>query len=128
RPRPPRPGDGDRPGTRRARAGGDPMKSDLRLYARLLREARPFWLHMGLLLALSLLATPVALLVPLPLKIAVDSVIGDHPAPAALRAVLPDDGTGLLVGIAFLLVVIALLQQGLRLLTSVLQAYVGERL
>jgi ATP-binding cassette, subfamily B, bacterial len=108
------------------------VKGDARLYLRLLREARPYWLHMAGLLGLSLLATPAALLIPLPLKIAVDSVLGDHPAPGYLRALLPDSlinsDSGLLVTIAVLLVAIAVVQQVLRLATTVLQAYTGERL
>src|SRR3954452_10489075 len=100
------------------------MNSDLRIYARLMREARPFWPHMGGLLALSLLATPAALLVPVPLKIAVDSVIGDHPAPAFL----PSSGTALLIAVAALVILITAVQQLLRLATSVLQAFTGERL
>src|SRR4051794_39196487 len=100
------------------------MSSDLRIYSRLLREARPYWRHMAALLALSLLATPAALLVPVPLKIAIDSVIGDHPAPAFL----PSSDTGLLIAIAALVILITALQQLLRLAASVLQAYTGERL
>src|SRR3954447_10798787 len=100
------------------------MSSDLRIYSRLLREARPYWRHMAALLALSLLATPAALLVPVPLKLAVDSVIGDHAAPAFL----PSSDTGLLIAIAALVILITALQQLLRLATSVLQAFTGERL
>jgi len=35
--------------------------SDLRILKRLLDEARPFWLHVGIIFGLSLLATPLAL-------------------------------------------------------------------
>ena len=45
-------------------------------YQRLLRQARPYWLHIAGILLLDLLSTPLALLTPLPLKIAVDSVLG----------------------------------------------------
>jgi ATP-binding cassette subfamily B protein len=100
------------------------MSGDLRLYGRLLREARAYWRHMAGLLMLSLLAIPVVLLVPLPLKIAVDSVIGDQPAPGFL----PHSGTALLVALCGLLVLIAVVQQALRLTTTILQAYTGERL
>ncbi|HEY3018588.1 MAG TPA: ABC transporter ATP-binding protein, partial [Solirubrobacteraceae bacterium] len=65
-------------------------------------------------------------------KIAVDSVLGPHPAPGVLRALLPDALTGsptaLLVVVAAMVVVIAALQQALRLVTAVLQAFTGERL
>src|SRR5258708_15759761 len=63
--------------------------SDLTLYVRLLREARPHWPLVGALFLLSLLSTPIALLMPLPLKIAIDSVLGSGPFPASLQARLP---------------------------------------
>jgi len=46
------------------------------LYRRLLNHARPYQFHIVGMLLLGLLATPLALLTPLPLKIAIDSVIG----------------------------------------------------
>ena len=54
---------------------------DLVLLRRLLRQAQPYWAHIAGFFLLSLLATPLALLMPLPLKIAVDSGIGSlrHP-------------------------------------------------
>src|SRR5256885_11440061 len=63
--------------------------SDLALYRRLLRQARPYWLHLAGLFAIGLLASPLALLDPVPLKIVFDSVLGSHPLPAYVRAVLP---------------------------------------
>jgi ATP-binding cassette subfamily B protein len=43
-----------------------------------------------LLFVLGLAATPLALLQPLPIKIAVDSVLGDHPLPRFVGALVPD--------------------------------------
>src|SRR5437763_2004726 len=62
---------------------------DLTLYLRLFRCARPCWPHLVGLFLLSLLATPLALLVPLPLKIALDSGLGSRPLPHLLRPFLP---------------------------------------
>src|SRR5262245_27873082 len=59
------------------------------LVLRLIRAARPCWMPMAGAFLLSLLATPLALLAPLPFKIAVDSVVGSHPLPHALTAWLP---------------------------------------
>jgi ATP-binding cassette, subfamily B, bacterial len=59
------------------------------LYGRLMREARPYWLQIAGLFALGMLSSVFALLTPLPLKIAVDSVVGSHPLPAGLALVLP---------------------------------------
>lgn len=87
--------------------------ADRALYRRLLSEARPCW---GLILAtfgVALLASPLALLAPFPLKVAVDCIIGAKPLPEFLRFFMPDDGAnpigamivltvGLVLGIAFL--------------------------
>src|SRR5207237_5977609 len=63
------------------------------LYRRLLREARPFWMHIAGLLVLAVISSVLTLLVPLPLKLAVDSVIGSRHLPAPLDA-LPDAISG----------------------------------
>src|SRR2546423_998355 len=68
--------------------------SDLALYRRLLRQARPYWLHLALLFCIGVLASPIALLNPVPLKIVVDSVIGTRPLPPAVRALLPETIAG----------------------------------
>ena len=36
--------------------------SDIALYRRLLRQARPYWLHLAVLFGIGLLASPIALL------------------------------------------------------------------
>jgi ATP-binding cassette subfamily B protein len=106
--------------------------SDVRLYARLLRQARGCWRHIGLMFFLSLLATPLMLLTPLPIKIAVDSIIGNQPLPGFLDPVLPaaatDSEHGLFLLVAVLVVGIALLTQVQSLGAEVLGAYIGERL
>src|SRR5438552_1190589 len=78
-----------------------------------------------------MLASPLALLDPVPLKIVFDSVLGSHPLPAYVRAVLPSAVLGsagaLLVAIGLLLGVAALTQLQ-ALANRFMQAYVGERL
>src|SRR3989441_1025356 len=105
--------------------------SELALYRRLLRQARPYWLHLAGLFGIGLLASPLALLDPVPLKIVFDSVLGSHPLPAYVRAVLPSGVLGsagaLLVAIGLLLGV-AVLTQLQALANRFMQAYVGERL
>ncbi len=64
--------------------------SALAVYRRAFKEVRPFWPHLGVILILGLAATPIALLTPLPLKIIVDSVLGQQPLPAQLARMLPD--------------------------------------
>lgn len=59
------------------------------VYRRVLTEARPYWPHLILALLIGLLSIPTALLLPLPLKIELDSVLGSHPLPAFLSYVVP---------------------------------------
>jgi len=102
------------------------------LYARLLRQAQPYWLHLAALFVVSLLSIPLALLIPLPVKIAVDNVISSHSLPGFFEAVLPAaatrSGAGVLVFAALLLVSIALLEQIQGLFSSLLRTYLGEKL
>jgi ATP-binding cassette subfamily B protein len=104
----------------------------LNLYRRLLLQARPYWLHMLGCLALNLLSIPLALLAPLPLKLAVDSVLGSQPIPGFLQALLPPparaSASALLVSTAVLLVLIALARHLQTLATSVLYTYTSEQL
>src|SRR5207245_5754009 len=58
---------------------------DLALYRRLARQAAASWHLVAVLFLVSLLASPLALLAPLPLKIAVDSVLGSRPLPGLLE-------------------------------------------
>ena len=106
--------------------------SDLTLYRRLGREVRPYWGHLLGLVLLGLLASPIALLTPVPLKIAVDNVLGAQPLPRALAVVLPDalaaSRNGLLLCAVLLLVVIGLLGQLRELAFGVLKTWIGERL
>ena len=106
--------------------------SDLALLRRLLRQALPSWPHIGGLMLVSLLATPLALLVPLPLKIVVDSVIGSRPLPGFLDALLPEAATrssaAVLITAVGLVLAVALLSEMQELAEGVLREYAGEKL
>src|SRR5262249_53464824 len=97
--------------------------SDWKLLARLLRQARPYWPHLVVLLVLSLLAMPLALLLPLPLAMVVDGLAGSDPIPGFVRPLLPEGAAislaNLIVLAAFLLVGVSLLDQVQKLATSV---------
>src|SRR5262249_36910870 len=56
---------------------------------RLFRRVRPCWPHLGIRFLLHLVSTPVALLMPLPLMIAVDSALGAQPLPGFRESILP---------------------------------------
>jgi ATP-binding cassette subfamily B protein len=99
---------------------------------RLLRQARPYGLQLAGIFLLSLLSTPFALLTPLPLKIAVDSVLAHRPLPRFLHAWLGDGLTqspGALLALAVgLLVGVAVLTQLRDFANAFLTAYTGEKL
>ena len=104
---------------------------DFTLYRRLLRQARPYWPHLGVLFGLSLLATPVALLAPVPLKLVVDSVLGSRPLPHLLAVWFPGAAGSVAAGLALaigLLIAVTLLAQLLSIVTTWLRAYIGEYL
>jgi ATP-binding cassette subfamily B protein len=114
----------ERAGSSGAAAGA--RVSDLALYRRLLGEARPYWPHIAGIFLTGLAATPIALLTPLPLKVAVDSVIGSKPAPGFLA--WAGRGTGLLAAVIGLALLVALLDQLQRLADTLLGTYTGEKL
>jgi ATP-binding cassette, subfamily B, bacterial len=97
-----------------------------------LAQLRGHWPAIGLLLLVDLLATPALLLLPVPLKVAVDSVLGDAPLPGFLDPVVPDWFTGTDLRLLF---VVALLQilivgggEAQRLASYVLHTRTGERI
>src|SRR4026208_1684728 len=96
------------------------------------QQARPYWPHLCGIFLLSFLSTPFALLSPLPLKIAVDSVLDSHPLPRFLNdrlpPGLPHSPTGLLFLAVGLLVGVAVLTQLRDFANALLTAYTGEKL
>ena len=103
-----------------------------RIGPRLMAETRPFWPSVLLLFVVDLLATPLVLLAPVPLKIAVDNVLGGEPLPPYLDAVLPDQVTGseigLLAATAILQVLVVVLAQLQQMGSYVLRVRTGERM
>jgi len=99
---------------------------------RLVLLARPYWGHIAASFAVGLLGIPLALLVPVPLKIAVDNVLGGQPLPGLLGRMFPPDAastaTALLAAAAALMIVIALLAHLQSALGSLLTMYTGKRL
>lgn len=92
-----------------------PESGDLGLLRRALREARPYRGRILSILAVSLAAVPLALLGPVPLKMAVDNVLGSEPLSGVLGALVPawfeESATRLLILTAVLQVVIVVLIQ-----------------
>ncbi len=106
--------------------------SNLVLYRRLGQQARPYWCQFLGILLLSLLSPPLALLAPLPLKIAVDNVVHSHPLPRFLDAWLPEalkqSPQSVLLFAVLLLVGVTLATELRDLSSQWLAAYTGEKL
>jgi ATP-binding cassette subfamily B protein len=106
--------------------------TDVVLFRRLLGLARPYWPHVVALFLLSLFSGPLALLAPLPLKIAVDSVIGSRPLPRLAEPLVPDalvrSPATLLALAVGLMMAVALLSQLQGLASTLQRAYVREKL
>jgi ATP-binding cassette subfamily B protein len=109
------------------------QRSNSAVLRRAVKLARPCWPHLSGIVLLSLLSAPVTLLAPLPLKIAVDSVLGTHALPGWLHLLpLPARwlraSNGGLVVCALLLLGIALLNCFQSLASWLLSTYTGEKL
>jgi ATP-binding cassette subfamily B protein len=102
------------------------------ILSRVIKQARSYWANLVVLVVLSVTAAPLALLLPLPLKIAVDNVIGSKPIPAFLAGLFPSDKSSIAVTMlaiaAGLLVLTTLLLYVQFLSTTILQTYIGEKL
>ncbi len=112
--------------------GSRSLHSDIVICRRLAHELWPYWPHLGATFLVSLLAIPFVLLSPLPLKIAVDSVIGTKPVPEFLSWALPQSVSAsrdkLLIVVTALYLIIALSHQLQLMCTALLRTYAGERL
>ena len=108
------------------------VTGNVAVFRRLLLEARPYWPHILLLSFVNLLATPIALLTPVPLKIAVDSIASTSPLPSLYRLVLPASGQSSIGAIVFvtatLMVLIAAVDELQSFGAWLLETSTGERL
>ena len=102
------------------------------MFGRILGEAKPYRAGIGVLFLVHVLATPLALLLPVPLQVAVDVGLGDEPVPRWLRAIAPDawltSTSGVVAVAGGLLVLISVVTQAQALAAWVLQTWIGERL
>ncbi len=93
-------------------------------------QARRYWPHIAAFLVVSLLSTPLTLLIPVPLRLVVDSVLGSRPIPPVIAAIVPQftSTAGKLLAVAAILnVAVVLLVYLQSLMSWLLQTYVGER-
>ena len=90
------------------------QRPDSQLYSKLRSIAHPFLPHLLGVLMLELLSTPLTLLAPIPLQIAVDSVVHLKPVPSAFRWILGNPvgkPQSLLLGVCMLSLGIVLVGQ-----------------
>ena len=110
----------------------EPAVRDRDLLRRIYGETRGYRLHIVGIFVISLIATPLALLGPIPLKIAVDSVLGSEPVPAILKPAVPgwfqSTEFRLLLFAAGLQVLIVLLGHLQSMGKYLLETYTGEKL
>jgi ATP-binding cassette subfamily B protein len=108
--------------------------STWQIYRSLLSEARPFWSFIAAVFALNLLATPLKLLAPVPLKIVVDYVLvfGEEPVakPFAIGVPFLENSSqqSLLILAIVLLLAIAFISYLNALLIRLLHGYTAEKL
>lgn len=108
-----------------------PQRSDTFLLRRILRESRKYLPHLGGVLILELLSTPLSLLGPVPLKLAVDSVVHHRALPGWLTGWLPagpERPQSLLFWVCALSLLIALAGQLQSMGSALLTTYTSQRL
>ena len=105
---------------------------DLNLYRRLMLQARRCWPHLGLIGLLTFVYTPLKLMVPVPLAIAVDSVIGDKQLPGWLQSVTPDawqSTAGSMLWLAVgILIAVGLMTAVLNISLYLVKCYTSQRM
>jgi len=117
----------------RRRRPADPARwTPGRLYARAFREAGGFHPHLACVLLVGLLGLPLALLLPLPVKLVVDHALGGQALPAWLSGLIPAglaaDAAGLL-SLAFGLgIVLAVVAAAHHYLDWMLRDWLAERM
>jgi len=108
------------------------LHNDLFLILRLLRQTKPQRLNIVFIYILELLAAPLSLMIPVPLMVAVNCIIGDKPLPTVLSWVIPEsmssDISAMLILVAVMIFGIALVIQLQHMSVRLLQTYVGEKL
>jgi ATP-binding cassette, subfamily B, bacterial len=109
-----------------------PRGGDIGLMFRVILLARSYWPLILLFFVVSMLATPLTLLVPIPLKIVADVLVHKEAIPAFLSPLVPDlfnsSETRLIAFAALLFVLVAFLSQTQELARTLLYTYIGERL
>jgi ATP-binding cassette, subfamily B, bacterial len=95
-------------------------------------HARPYWLSMIVLFILTLLATPIALMKPLGMKIVIDSAFGSEPLPHFITTFFPEGFVFtfhpiIIIAVA-LMIIVAIIENINGYILWLLSTYAGEKL
>src|SRR3989337_4585333 len=100
---------------------------DLSILKKVLIRARPYWINITGIFLLNLLAVPIALLGPIPLKIIIDNAFGNQPMPGIITFFFPENFgftfPAIILTAAIMMILIELLGQLQGLLSWVLPAF-----
>jgi ATP-binding cassette, subfamily B, bacterial len=106
--------------------------SNFKILKRSVLLARKFWVPIGISFILSLLATPLALLKPVVLKILIDSGFGSAPVPGFIRFFFPAEHNftfgSIVILCVILVIIIALIENLYSVATWVLNTFIGEKI
>jgi ATP-binding cassette subfamily B protein len=109
-----------------------PPPSSRATLRRIALQARPFWPQLSGLFLINLVGIALALLAPVPLKLVLDSALGDKELPDVVRALLPAgtsrNGAVAIACFAGWMVAIALLKHLFEMGYAVLRTWTGEKL
>ncbi len=110
----------------------DPPYRDAQLYRRLAGASSGYRGHLGALFGLSVAGAPLALLLPLPIKVVVDGVLGGKPLSPVVAALVPDawegDADMLLWASVGAIILATLLIQVHAFCVWIYKTWIGERL
>ncbi|MDH3285367.1 MAG: ABC transporter transmembrane domain-containing protein, partial [Acidobacteriota bacterium] len=105
---------------------------DVALYKRLAHESRPYAPHLLLFLFVTMLTAPLLLLMPIPLRLGFDSIIGNEPIPGFIAWAVPqgiqDSKDLMLYFVIGFFVAVGLLQQVQKLAGALIKTYTTEYL
>ena len=113
-----------------SKTNSDRKYTDRQLYGRLASSASPYGKHLVVLFVVSLIGAPLALLIPLPIKIVVDGVLGGKELSPIVAAFVPDawegDADTLLWASVIAIVVFSALLQLHEFITWIYKTWIGE--
>lgn len=106
--------------------------SNITIFKRTIKEARPYWLHISIIFLLTLLTIPIALIKPLTLKVLIDNGFGNHPIPGYIKVFFPSNYEFTFFSIVAIaagsVIVIALVEQAIMITSWILSTFTGEKL